>query len=69
MSNILDKKRRLIKASEILRQYLAKPQEVLYRIAMQEDCLDEMSTLIPLVIEMLDDEMYYDELAWELQEN
>lgn len=57
---------KLLKASQIIRDFLKARHEILLRVAKQEDCLAELDELLPDIDNMLDDDVYYEELAWEI---
>jgi hypothetical protein len=62
------RKDRLVKAAHSMRQYLKANHGCLaWRMGAEGDHLFETSILIDAVMEWLDDDAYYDELAWELE--
>jgi hypothetical protein len=63
---IEEKYNKLIKASKIVRKLLQDPPTGLLRLAESDDCLEEMKILLAEYDAMIDDDMYYDELAWSL---
>lgn len=60
-----EKKERYLRAKSVLTRFLGKSSEVLYRVADQEDCLEEIKELTGWVIDWLDDEPFYEEAAFE----
>jgi hypothetical protein len=69
-SRIQARKQKLSQAAKILKRYvrgLEISKGALLRIAMEEDCVHELAVLTNDVLEWLDDEDYFDELAWELE--
>ena len=69
-SRIQARKQRLSQAAKILKRYvrgLEISKGALLRIAMEEDCVRELAVLTNDVLEWLDDDDYFDELAWELE--
>lgn len=62
---IKKKFQKFLTASKLVRTFIDKRHELLYRVAMQEDCLEELEYLLPLIDQMLDDDLYYEELAYE----
>jgi hypothetical protein len=62
------RKDRLVRAAYSMRQYLKSNHGTLaWRMGSDGDHLSESCILIDTVMEWLDDEGYYDELAWELE--
>lgn len=75
-SSIQARKEKLLKAASIIKRYLDSPKqlkglemsnEMLLRMGMEAGCMFETALLINDVLKWLDDEDYYDELAWELE--
>lgn len=75
-TRIRARKEKLVKAASIIKRYLDCPKEfkglemsneLLLRKGMEADCMFETAVLINDVLEWLDDDGYYDELAWELE--
>ena len=75
-ARIQARKEKLLKATKILKKYLAQPNEVkefeisheaLLRMGMKDDCVLELAVLTNDLIGWLDDDGYFDELAWELE--
>tara|TARA_R110000772_G_scaffold216818_1_gene327283 strand:+ start:378 stop:635 length:258 start_codon:yes stop_codon:yes gene_type:complete len=75
-ARIQHRKDKLLKAATIIKKYLDCPDEikgakisneVLLQVAAREECMVETAALINDVLGWLDDESYYDELAWELE--
>ena len=75
-SRIQARKEKLLKAARIIKKYLDCPDELkglkvsneaMLRMGLREDCVFEVAVLINDVLEWLDDEAYYDEIAWELE--
>lgn len=75
-SSIQARKEKLLKAAGIIKRYLDCPNqikglemsnEMLLRMGMEAGCMFETALLINDVLKWLDDEDYYDELAWELE--
>jgi hypothetical protein len=80
MSNAEDRiqarKKKLLRAASIIKRYLDCPRELkglemsnemLLRMGMEAGCMLETAMLINDILKWLDDEDYYDELAWELE--
>lgn len=75
-TRIQARKDKLLKAASIIKKYLDCPKqlkglevsnEMLLRMGMDANCMFETAVLINDVLEWLDDDGYYDELAWELE--
>lgn len=75
-SRIQTRKEKLLKAAGIIKKYLDSPKqlkglemsnEMLLRMGIEAGCMFETALLINDVLKWLDDEDYYDELAWELE--
>lgn len=75
-SRIEARKEKLLKAASIIKRYLDCPKqlkgwemsnEMLLGTSMEAGCMLETAVLINDVLKWLDDEDYYDELAWELE--
>jgi hypothetical protein len=75
-TRIQARKDKLLRAASIIKRYLDCPKqlkglemsnEMLLRMGMEADCMLETAVLISDVLKWLDDEDYYDELAWELE--
>lgn len=80
MSNVEDRiqarKEKLLRAASIIKRYLDCPKELkglevsnemLLRMGMEAGCMLETAMLINDILKWLDDEDYYDELAWEIE--
>jgi hypothetical protein len=70
------RKGKLLKAAGIIKKYLDCPDELkglkvsneaMLRMGLREDCVFEVAVLINDVIGWLEDDSYYDEIAWELE--
>lgn len=75
-TRIQARKDKLLKAASIIKRYLDCPKqlkglemsnEMLLRMGMEAGCMLETAVLINDILKWLDDEGYYDELAWELE--
>ena len=75
-TRIQARKDRLLRAASIIKRYLDCPKELkglgmsnemLLRMGMEAGCMFEIAVLTNDVLKWLDDEDYYDEIAWELE--
>ena len=75
-TRIQARKEKLLRAASIIKRYLDCPKalkglemsnEMLLQMGMEANCMFETAMLINDVLKWLDDEAYYDELAWELE--
>lgn len=58
---------RLLRASRILIRHLQTPNEFLLQAGEKEGCSSELAYLVNAASEWLDDELFYDELTWEIE--
>lgn len=75
-TRIQARKEKLLRAASIIKRYLDYPKELeglemsnktLSQMGMEANCMFETAVLISDVLKWLDDEDYYDEIAWELE--
>ena len=73
---IQERKEKLLRAAGIIKRYLDCPKqlkglemsnEMLLQMGMEAGCMLETAMLINDILKWLDDEDYYDELAWEIE--
>lgn len=67
-SSMKERFHRFKRAGEIIAASLASPSSLLLKEAEHSGCLFEFEMLCEEVRQWLDDDMYYDELAYEFEE-